>query len=212
MGDADYTLSQSLLNGSELPIDYDLFQLMLFQIDTYIKWESLEGGPYNRMSNVVDKDADYLSKVDLYTTESLYSSIVRKVMESQFTLDFDWKFANGKYQIVPNEKFETVMRHAVMLISGNSDYFGYKDETGEFYTPSKIPPQAIKVYPFWIPFRNKKIYLKIDGEVKTRPSFNEEKYLNPKIKEYVKSRLEYQANYASVRKSQLAKQDKVAYS
>jgi hypothetical protein len=190
----------SLLNSA---VDFDLIELALIQIETFVKWESLEGGPYISMRNVVDANTDVFRNISISSARDFYRSITLKIKEG-FKINFDWKLVDGKYQIIDNEKFEQNILEVALSCFSSNTFYGYKDEKGEFYRHNPLPLNIIKKYDSWIPFRGEKVYFEVKGELKKSKN-TDTRYLNPKIKAYVKARLEYQANYASIRESRIAK-------
>lgn len=190
-GDGDINQSQALLNSE---LDMDIVNLMLLQVDPFVKWESLEGGPHRRMSSVNLRAFDY-PFVSFSNRSYIYSEVENQLNRGK-VLDIDWKFYNNQYQIVDNEKFENTLRD--LLIRNYERYFIYKDEQGNYFVHNSLDRSVVEPSDKWIPFRGEKKFFRVEGEIK-KAETNNIKYINPQIKSYVKSRLEFKINNAKIR-------------
>ena len=183
-GEGDINHSRGLLNCISDSFDYDMLRLHLLQVDPFLKWESIAGIPYFRMNNLITKDYVY-PNIDIAMLENYYRKVIQSLRRDT---TLNWKFTGGKYCIIDNEKFENIFRIPELV-----SHMVNRDESDNYYqeTPSSITD--VGVQPEWIPFRNEKIHFKVEGTIK-KSGPQDLKYINPKIKFYVKSRLEYKAN------------------
>lgn len=195
-GSADINIITAELNSG---YDVDILESLLYQIDTLIRWESLEGTPYRYIRNVSSKDYRISDCSDTTTIESsrLFMSNLRS-FSSDFSLNLQWRFQDGKYAIVDNEQFEECFRLLLHRLMTDITIFYYKDERGEYYKSSRISDSLFRDSNNWIPFRRNKIRFKVEGEY--RPP-NGNKYIHPKIKNHVKQLLEQHVNLAKVREA-----------
>lgn len=195
LGSGDISNSRSLLCAE---YDPDILNLMFLQAETYLSWESLEGGPHILMESVINRDFSYPNMTS-DNKITIYNYIIR-MFKVGIRPDIDWKFANGKYSIIDNEKFEEFFRR--FIFDNYRSYFIHKDEQGNYFTESTLDSGIINEVTMdkWIPFRGKKIPLKVVGEIK-KATTDRTFYINPQIKNYVRARLEYKINSPKVRES-----------
>jgi len=79
----------------------NLFKLLLFQIDTYVRWESLEGGPHIRMKGVVPYNIERKLNIESSDLEILFKTVDDHIC----TNDFDIIIEDGNY-IIENKNIE----------------------------------------------------------------------------------------------------------
>jgi hypothetical protein len=82
----------------------NLFKLLLFQIDTYVRWESLEGGPHIRMSSVVPYNIKRELDINSTDLEMLYKTVDEYIC----TNDFNIIIENDNY-IIENKTIEEIL-------------------------------------------------------------------------------------------------------
>ena len=188
-----------IYNSSRDPID---FESIMYMLNTVVSWESLEGVPHARIANTLAKMST-VPDVPFKECHEVFKLILK--MSSHYeNFDIDWLYKDGTYEIIDNEKFEDFLRTAYLSATPPKAYTGYKDESDSFYVPTDIKPGAAEITENdFIIFQGQKIFLKIEGELK----FSGERkwYINPKIKQYVKSKLECVFNKAQIRESAIAK-------
>lgn len=98
--------------------DMELFELFLFQLDIYLGWESIEGGPYRRMNNI---GAGGASGLDLgraltYKQMLLPKDIVIKFREAEFNY----------YEVD-----EKILKRGLNRMCATEDLVVINSETGE---------------------------------------------------------------------------------
>lgn len=199
-GEGDINNSTMLLNTE---YDPDMLRLLLLQIEPYVNWESLDGGPYMRIENVAARQYDY-PRVNLNTCESIFAQVINKIKHCPKILDLDWKFYNNKFTIVDNDKLEDLFHNGVSRLDSLTSLVTFKDEAGNYFVNQGTTAETFQPSENWIPFRGKKIHFKVEGHY-TIVEANQKKYINPKIKHYVKSRLEYKANNSKIREFAIGK-------
>lgn len=208
-GTGDIAATKALLN-SESELNINMFELLLLQIEPYIEWESLDGGPYKEITNLVEENPKILD-IDTYTRASIFSYFSGRLSEG-WTPDLDWEFKLGRYSIIDNEKFEDSFRDIVPIDDNkyNSGVFVYRDERKKYFRRAASLNELVGVRTSWIPFRNEKIYFKIIPEV--TKVIDKTPYINPQIKSYVKQQLEFRANYAKTREAGIEKYSRLVHS
>lgn len=204
-GQGDINMVTATLNDN---LDMDTLKLLLMQVQPFLEWESLEGRPYIRMINVINKD------IGLPVVESTLCANILDQLKFSISrrkdLDLDWKLYNGKFIIVDNEKFEEMFRSHLNTYLTNNQIFMFKDEQGEYFTESTQRRDLYDQAPEFIPFRGQKIHFKVEGEFK-KAGPSDTKYVHPKIKHYVKQQLELKANSTKIRNSVTGKQGGTAH-
>jgi hypothetical protein len=195
LGESDLITFMQLYNGNQ---DLGNFESYLYMLQTIVSWESTEGGPHIRMKDTVQKSLD----VPDVTTEHCEGVLARLIrIRYEDNCNIDWVFRDNKYTIVDNEKFEDFLRSAYTMFPG-IPVAVYKEEAGRYFVPSTITSERIQVrQQDFIPFRGQKFQLKVEGQLKLVDKHKW--YINPKIKQYVKSKFESICNKAETKKYSL---------
>lgn len=85
LGSGDFATANSEWTCDDHQFTQEAFELLLYQLDAYVKWESLQGGPYIRMENIaIGGRSRYL---DRFETEKSFNTAVKKL--TSFPLKFD---------------------------------------------------------------------------------------------------------------------------
>jgi hypothetical protein len=193
LGESDLITFAQLYNGSGNLGDFESY---LYMLQTIVSWESLEGGPHIKMRGTLQKSLDVPN-----VTEPQCKEVLERVMyrhSNNHSCTIDWVIRDNKYIIVDNEKFEDFLRSAYSCPVGTPITI-YKDENGKYFTPTTISDTIIQSrQQDFIPFRGKKFQLKVEGELKLVDKHKW--YINPKIKQYVKSKFESICNKIETKK------------
>ena len=169
-----------------------IFKLFLYQLTEYLKWESLEGVPYNKMSRILNNHS--LNSLPPDTLKEYYTKLKRR----STTKEIDFKIVRNSIRVVFNDKFEEFLR-----ISGFHNDYDYdsnllakKDSLGNYYkyqflssvidTENLASPTALKKIGFT--FRQQRIDFKVIESI--NPEEDTTFYLHKKIKEYVAEQIE----------------------
>lgn len=176
----------------------EVFKLLLLSIEPYLNWESLEGGPHHRMSDVFEHGNIWTS--DLVSNEAITSmtKIILKYHKSK--IDCDIIYSNGLYQVVDNQKFDTSIANIILSNTSESqrkNLIFKKSSDGMLYDirsiNSDINTKKIKISNIPVIFKQKDYFCSVDSEHITLESDNY--YTNPLLKEHAKSSLDYTINY-----------------
>lgn len=193
LGEGELIAFAQLYNGDRSSGSLESY---LHMLNTVVSWESVEGGPFLLMQDSVLKHMGVPNVNNDYHKEVLYKIRTRLVKED---CNIDWVFRDGKYYIVDNEKFEDFLLTAYKNVTLPTQISVYKDEAGQYFTPTSLSVIHFKTQNYYfVPFRGQKFNLKIEGEVKYIGE--RKKYINPKIKQYVKSKLESACYKAEIKK------------
>lgn len=90
-------------------MDYERFELYLYAVDATVKWESLEGVPYRRMSSIGIGTVNTVNDSDV-------TRVVEKILNDKIPLDFDFYVANNLYRIKPNLRASNFIAKIVQAI------------------------------------------------------------------------------------------------
>lgn len=204
LGQSDVHMAVGLINTdlAKSKLDPDTFKAFLLSIQTYLEWESTETRPYTLMESAIKRSYDYPDATQ-DTCVAIFN-ILYKVICNGVKLDLDWSFAKGKYYIIDNDKLENLLYGVGITSLNNNGTMLFKDSTGRYFIENDSIDFAV-LQDSWIPFQNEKKFFRIEGEIKK--AINRRKFIHPKIKEYVKSKLELYANYAKVREAGINKLD-----
>lgn len=195
LGETDLIDFARMYNESKNLSDLESY---LYMLQTIVSWESIEGGPHMLMNAVIQRTTDIPNVSETHCNVVL-NRLVERLYLNQCNID--WVLRDGQYCIVDNSKFEEFLRSAYSGTPG-SPIAVYKDESGNYFTPDDVSETTIKTrYIDYIPFRGKKFHFKVEGELKLVSNY--QWYINPKIKEYVKSKLERVCSKAQTKKYSL---------
>lgn len=190
-----------------------MFKTLLFHLQGYLEWESLEGRPHISLNDLFLKSkSNDLAYYSNQHCEQFVQNIIqdKKIVKKKFDIneiDLDWYFIDGLYRIKDNNKLEEFCKWKTSYINNEliklekKDYTSglicYKDETGNYY-PSNATIDTITIPDDYIPFKGKKYKLEVTGVLddSNRPFF-----IHPKIKKYVREYLEYIVNKNKIRES-----------
>lgn len=174
------------------------FKLFLFQIQTYLEWESLEGHPYKRIKDTIGKLEINNLPVDHILT--FYHKLKEKYTAAKSKYVLNLEIEHNYILVKDDEQLENFLKY---LGSVADDYTTYnvviKDEFGNYYEYRSLPgtlPEELLASKENLDrsnfiFRGKTISFKIieeeeHPEITKDPEF----FIHPKIKEYVKRRIE----------------------
>jgi hypothetical protein len=199
LGASDFKASISLLSTAPFLEDPELFKeyflLVLFQLETYISYESLEGGPYRRISEISElgtiKQPPNTSHIEI-TYELLKAEIIRRRSLNREIPGIDWNYSNGKFTIVDNERFEDFF---LTLLRGSS-WIGEVDANGNQYHRSSLDENVYEQPWAYLNFRDRVIITTVEKEV---DNGTVKQYIHPQIKNYVKLQLESIATSSQIR-------------
>jgi hypothetical protein len=99
---------ESEANINAAPINFERYEAMLYAIDSYVRWESLEGVPHFRMQNVSNKGNMVTSFASYYTKTFI------DALKSRERVDFDFYISEGKIHIDATEKTIDLVRRIIL--------------------------------------------------------------------------------------------------
>lgn len=189
LGQSEINQVLTILSGNFKP---EIFKLFLFQLQEYLNWESLEGGPHHHISNIGGTKLDNLS-------DNMVKNYDKSLMEAREDVkkDLNFTLVRDQIKVVDNHKLEDYIKtYGEDRSSYNSSLIGVKDEMGDYYSmyvpprefPERLlaPPSDLKKADFL--FRGELVTFKIieeEGQFDEKPFF-----VHKKIKEHVKTRIE----------------------
>jgi len=195
VGSSDMMSTMSLLceNYSD-----EMFELLIFQIENFVSWESLEGGPYRQIA-YIDKIGEAINTsvdegVSQYDFVSAYNLFTELVKEDQIKIDLDYRvLRRGSLGIIADNKFNQMFEHPLFKSAFPHLEVVYDPVTGKYRKPVKleIPERLIdnrysikfrdRVYPFTIIVTDECL------NFQNRPV---ETTIHPSIKNHVRSKLQ----------------------
>lgn len=87
--------------------DVNTLKLFFYQLDAYLTWESLEGGPYFKMENIVNTDYTDIAILSQNSIDNITSTIMSQINRRCY--DFDYEVKNGQISVLINWKFDQVL-------------------------------------------------------------------------------------------------------
>lgn len=193
----DINMIQMMLNAE---FDVDFLKAYLFHLKTFAEWESKEGVPYQHISDVINKNYS-LPRITIDVCRSYYEYFLPYIKQEP-DLGLEWEFKEGRYCIKDNYLLESLLIRMKESSSNNGIQqleLYFKDDKGEYFREQQVTTTELTTPRGWLPFRGNKIWFKIEGELKI--AINRTQFIHPKIKYYVKSRLESEINEVKFRES-----------
>lgn len=194
IGDGEIHAVRSLINGG---FEKDLFELYILNIETYLNWESIEGGPYNSMRILTDRLPN-VKKVSIDWCREVYT----RFMDQKQPLTFNWKIENGRYTIIDDEVFEKyfIEMRAYLPSRYRDRLYYFKNTKGEYFKDrlENSNEPEIRTYTDHLSFRREKRYFTVERG-NNNGTIAKTFYLHPVVKDYIKKRFEYYANKAKLR-------------
>lgn len=197
----------------------EILPLFFNVLDGFVQWESLEGGPYIEMKNIIEPS--FQKPIPGLTNTGL-NRITQEIMESINDhikeLKVDFTFSEGRFKIINNKKYNDFIRDVIMNFCGSSARdFVCKKLDGVYYS---IPSQEVEQFneikyvipdliadhgsvPF-VYIQGKAIEFKLDNI--NQIEFNPEEYsVYPAILKNVSRKYESQLYTATIRSSGIKK-------
>ncbi len=149
-------INESLtLNSGHWEVDEDMFKMLLLQLDTYVRWESLEGAPHMYLADILnDKMYDAVDDTSSSVRLEMYEEVLNYIAneDNSENIDLDWEINKYNYKVVDNEKLDTLLSRALQPIYPFRFY--YKDQNGKLYS-KKSPPSRIgaSYQERWLPYK-----------------------------------------------------------
>ncbi len=178
-----------------------LFKTILFHIEGYLKWESLEGAPYIKLEKLFLKNKndgiEYLSSIGIRE----YVDLIRyRRKRDRTTPKLDWYIEDNYFKIKDNEKLEEYCKwEGNYIYNYDSEYrklFYYKDEIGNYYSRTASIEEIEVNTECFIPFKGEKHKIQIEGVL---DNLDNTIYIHPKIKLNVKRQIEIAINNRAIK-------------
>lgn len=97
LGHTDFAMNVAQLQDT---FDIDKFELFLHQLNSYLQWESLDGGPYVRLDSIQQRNAPAQA-----TTEDINKAYAA-LMNSDINIPCGYNIGNSEYYVDKTEQFE----------------------------------------------------------------------------------------------------------
>ena len=156
LGSSEVIDIMQILNNSS-SFDKNMFELLLLTLDTYVKWESLEGGPYIRMSTI-DFDRSGSSHIFVPTQhkeDAIY------LIERSINVRKNWEYVhnNGTIKVVYSDDFVNSLKK--LFMDNNYTHLFCTKKGDRYYYLSDSGYNIPRVLSKYILFRGTEKYLKI---------------------------------------------------
>ena len=168
---------------------------LLLQIEPYLSWESIEGGPYITMKDIFNRNGNIrpLTKGDERT-------FFRRIKAGLIPYGVPIKFNNGRFVVSDNEELEQALinaERATYAAQGNTEWYVRKDKSGSYF------PYSTKSTIDRLP----KAHILFNGEYrqvtmsKVPDLIKNNYYIHPQLKKYVIKQIEYLITIQSAEKN-----------
>lgn len=203
LGSGELSILKTLLKPD---YDEDLFKLFLYQIQNYVIWESLDGGPYRKMSEIGSRSREYMSmskflsfnSSNWYTLyEYLRHNLTKTVSLEEFSDSIKWHINKESKTLFSNTAtpdFNRILKE--VLYDNFKAYFVFVENVSKrpftinnsavelsIEEVHQINAQNIELFKF----RKQPVIFKIIDVDSIIKSENYTIEIYPKIKEYVLS-------------------------
>lgn len=180
--------------------DDNLFKMYLFEVEQFVKWESLEGGPFNYLRNVRMKGGNHNLETVTYDRQNTYSSrIIRRIVTSQISFDslnIEMN-ENNEIYIVDDDSFEQFLVETLDESSyEDQDFKCSKDDEGEYVMIENNHTRNYDIPEIKFYFRGELKVVELDMKI---PVKSQRIYAHPTVKLICKSILEYEFNKSQIK-------------
>jgi len=178
------------------------FTAYLLNLHTLVSWESLEGGPYMKITDIMSRSSSARTYIpDTRLGKELSLLIINKHKVDKITPALNFTIENGQYIIKDDETFEKFLTSVPFTDSQKDKYLCTKTEQGVYHrlggdSQYRSVPRFTKEFIFQGISRKFEVY-GIPGQEEGCATH----YVHPVIKQHIKNELEYDCNKKSVRKS-----------
>jgi hypothetical protein len=155
--------------------NYLVFEMFLIGLQAYLEWESLEGGPYQYMSDI--RKRQQIENIDNYVLEDTYKRYVNKCEFVNFTI-----VQNRKLEIDPAD--EDFMDGITPLLK--EEHIVFRDEKGNFYNDGN--PKVFRDIEINGTFKGQKLVRKVIDDESTEKD-TRKKYPHPEIAKFIAKKL-----------------------
>lgn len=212
LGSGEIRNTLSMLSNEFSP---ELFNLLLLQIDAFVRWESREGLPHIHMTSV--KGISPLNQLPVMTISNATDIIntiirvrrdqLRRFSQAQMAaipeLKLNWTIRAGSPKVIADECIDEIL--SIYLSNGSNcpDNMAFnQDDDGNYYSISSrcniIMPVNISNQTFV--FRGEVKKLRVI-EIETPVTINPQVIFHPTLKEILKNKIEAYGKYNEIRNS-----------
>lgn len=193
----------------ELHVKYspEMFEMFLYNIETLVSWESLEGVPYKKIRELVLTTNKEI--VDYINSKTYYERLLPTITKQDVN-EIDFVIQNNAYKVVLNHKFINMIKRKViyhlsnywnklLVQKRNSILYGYvvENNTSQKDLDRKFINHLNEVPYFYL--QDRKVIFKVKKHAVEQPKV-ENYQIHPNFLEYVKSRFENKLHENTIRK------------
>lgn len=197
LGSSEMNQIPLLINA--YPEEYNYFKLLLLQAKEYVKWESLDGGPYIKLNNI------YSEGTSLYSpnqgeikscSERVLNKLIEQLMEGEYVLPL--VISKNYILLNPDDNFLQRLRMIAEQIEISENLIVSRSAEGQYYSDRTISDRE-----FNTEIARSLIFKGEWKKVNLIPSEENEaeiiKYLHPNIVEDVINRINKQLKERTVK-------------
>lgn len=208
-GDTDVS---RMIAEFRVELDWNRYELYLFCIDSMVTWESLEGIPYRKISEI--KNALNKEVTDFST--SSVNRVINSILSSKIPLNFNFYIKNNRYHIRPDEKANNLIKEVILDQFTPSEYKNLivfrQSNTFDRYLQLKTEKSDSDIYKItdnesYTVFNGKKIFPRIIKKDKRNEKLLslDDHIVYPNFLKNVLTELEYRIYEKAVTKSRIKK-------
>lgn len=104
------------------------FEAVLFQLRSYLEWESIEGKPHRRMDNIGNSTTR--ENINYHEVAEARHHILKAMKSEMINIVPD--FATGKVSMIISDELEAVMVNAITVMDDYQEYLVIRDMNGNY--------------------------------------------------------------------------------
>jgi len=182
--------------------DENMFGLFISMLDNMVKWESLEGVPYNYIAEIVTKNEDNRISPTSSEISVLYRNTFRPWLQSESELPVNFVYNKGRYQIKKDDDYNQFVKKFIMTYERLIYLYLCKEKDGYYYSPKQSSqndiPDLLESLQNYYEYSEPPFTYISGKKIKTqirRTKFDETEDINtfnvhPKLLDYVATQLE----------------------
>lgn len=203
----------------------ELFESFLYNIQSMVEWESIEGRPHIRMQNIEVSQNKY-TQPKLISNNKLknYFNVFAQYVDPAFLNNLDFVYKEDRYNINQNKNLQDLMKtvlnqnpitsRELIIIEGDESYYGFDQESvinGNSVQDkfARSITSGVPEYPYFY-IQDRKIEFKVE-DFEGEQTVNIDNYkVHPKFLEYATNKLNEKLYIKSVRDHTIRKHSQSA--
>ena len=216
-GSGEINMYQANINTEG--ITEENFMQYLIQIMTLVSYESIEGTPYRHIESIMirSRNRQNYSIPSSSIILNLINSIKLEYHNSKTIPELNFRIVNNKYEVLDDELLSKFIKEGVITESQKKIFLTYKDFTNVYYKYGEVNTSGntyitpnINRSEQYI-FQGKVVPFVVENIPEQKDVTNVEYIIHPKVREYIKNKIENDVNKTNIRKSTINRYQNSGY-